>query len=173
MTRLLTLLALLALAASSVEAQDRRLDTKFSAETRTALQAILDSARGTGIPTEPIVQLALQGASRGNIPPMRIVTAARGLAERMRVARTALGATATESELVAGASALFSGVEPATLEEIRRNRAQGEAAVPLIVLTDIIERGVARDTAAQVIISLGDARLSDAEYQSLRHSILQ
>lgn len=173
MTRLLTLFAALVLAASAAGAQDPRLETKFSGETRIALQAILDSARAAGIPTEPIMQVALMGASKGNIPPARIVAASRGLAERMRIARTALGSAATEAELVAGASALRSGVEPATLEQIRKNLAQGEAAMPLIVLTDIIERGVARDTAAQVIISLGNARLSDAEYQSLRHSILE
>ena len=172
MTRTTFFVGALALAlATPALAQESRIDGRFPAQTRTTLLGIIDSARASGIPTEPLVQRALEGASR-SIDPARIVVAVRGLADRMRVARQALGASATEAEIVAGASALFVGSDAATLQRIRRSRPEGEVAMPLIVLTDIIERGVARDTAERVIISLGDARSTDADFQSLRQSIL-
>lgn len=161
----------LAVAAAPAFAQEPRIEARFTGDTRTTLLGLIDSARAAGIPTEPLVQSALLGASR-EVPPPRIIAAIRGLADRMRIARSALGASASEAEIVSGASALQAGVEAAALQRIRRARPDGEVALPLIVLTDIIERGVARDTAERVIISLGDARTSDAEFQALRQSIL-
>lgn len=173
MTRHALCIAALVLAAVAAPAiaQEPRIEARFTGDTRTTLLGLIDSARAAGIPTEPLVQSALLGASR-EVPPPRILAAIRGLADRMRIARSALGASASEAEIVSGASALQAGVEAAALQRIRRARPDGEVALPLIVLTDIIERGVARDTAERVIISLGDARTSDAEFQALRQSIL-
>ena len=159
------------LLAAPAIAQEPRIDARFTGETRSTLVGIIDSARAAGVPSEPLVQSAMLGATR-NIAPPRIIAAVRGLADRMRIARQALGASATEAEIVSGASALQAGVDPATLQRIRRARPEGEVALPLIVLTDIIERGVAKDTAERVIVSLGDARSTDADFQSLRQSIL-
>ena len=165
------LAAIATLAATPLLAQEPRIEARFTGEARSTLLGIIDSARAAGVPTEPLVQSALLGATREAAPP-RIIAAVRGLAGRMRVSRDALGAAATEAEIVSGASALQAGVDAEALRRIRRARPDGEVALPLIVLTDIIERGVARDTAERVIVSLGSARSTDAEYQALRQSII-
>jgi hypothetical protein len=167
------LAAMIALAAPLAEAgaQDPRLDERFAPETRAALQALIDSARASGLPTEPLVQRALEGASR-RVPPPRVLAAVRSLAGRLEGAREVLGPRATEAEIVAGASALYVGIEPAAIERIRRGRSGAGVALPLIVLVDIVERGVPRDTATTVIVSLSDPRVPDTDYQALRQSIL-
>ena len=152
-------------------APDPRIAARFTGEHRARLEAILDSARAADIPAEPLVQRALEGASR-RLPPARIVTAVAGLAERLRLARRALGAPASEADLLAAASALHAGIEPATLERLARSRGSAGVALPLIVLVDIVERGVPQDTAERVILSLSDPRVADADFQALRQSIL-
>jgi hypothetical protein len=151
---------------------DPRIAARFSGEHRQRLQAILDSARAGDIPTEPLVQRALEGASR-RLPPERVVAAVSGLAGRLRTARAALGAGAGEADLLAAASALHAGIEPAMLERFARSRGGAGVALPLIVLVDIVERGVPQDTAQRVILSLSDPRVADADFQALRQSILQ
>jgi hypothetical protein len=171
---------LLALAAPGLRAgaqetappSDSRIAARFTGEHRARLEAILDSARAADIPTEPLVQRALEGASR-RLPPERVVTAVSGLAGRLRTARGALGARAGEADLLAAASALHAGIEPAMLQRFARSRGDAGVALPLIVLVDIVERGVPQDTAERVILSLADPRVADADFQALRQSILQ
>jgi len=169
-----TLLLLLASLAHPVAAQDGRADPRLEARldgtTRAAVAAIVDSARAGGLPTEPLVQKALEGASR-QAEPARIAQAVRSLAERLGRARDALGARSSEAELVAGAGALYLGVTPATLRRLRAEQRGGTVALPLVVLSDIMERGVPRDTAASVIIALAGARVPDGAYATLRESV--
>jgi hypothetical protein len=167
MSNLIMMLAALA----ALQGTEPRFEGRFTGETRAALEAIVQSARDAGLPTEPLVQRALEGASR-RAEPARIVAVVRSLGERLRNARSALGPNASEGELVAGASALYVGVEAGALERMRRARAGGSVAVPLVLLVDIIERGVPRDTAAALITSLSDPRVRDADYMTLRQSIV-
>lgn len=171
------LLLVLAGPTSAADAQetaqrDPRITARFTGAHRDRLQAVLDSARAADIPTEPLVQRALEGASR-RLPPERVVAAVSGLAGRLRAARTALGTGATEADLLAAASALHAGIEPAMLERFARSRGAAGVALPLIVLVDIVERGVPQDTAERVILSLSDPRVADTDFQALRQSILQ
>ncbi len=167
MTNFIAVLAMLA----ALQGPEPRFEGRFTGETRATLEAIIDSARAAELPTEPLVQRALEGASR-RVEPTRIIGAVRGLAARLREARGALGSTASEAELVAGASALYVGVDGRTIERMHRVRGSASMAMPLVVLVDIIERGVPRDTAAALITSLSHPRVRDADYQSLRQSIL-
>ena len=169
---LLLLLATPGTRQAGAQGTDPRLEARLDRETSAAVTALLDSARSAGLPTEPLVQKALEGASR-QAEPTRIVRAVRSLADRLRQAREALGARSSETELVAGAGALYLGVDQGTLRRIREEQRDGPVALPLIVLADIIERGVPRDTAASVIVALADARVPEEAYAALRESVAQ
>src|SRR5438132_14190490 len=92
---------------------DPRLE-RLDAATRPAVLALVDSARRALLPAEPLVQRALEGATRrasGDV----IVAAVRRLAVDLGHARDALGSTATPAELTAGAAALRAGAAPSIL----------------------------------------------------------
>ncbi len=153
-------------------AQERSLDERFDPRTRAAILAVVDSARADGLPVDPLINKALEGASRG-AEPERIIWAVRGLARRLKVARDALGTQSTEAELVAGAAALYSGIAPEKLEQLRAADPGASVALPLVVLADIVERGVPQDTAVSVILTLAGARVADDDYTALRVSVAE
>lgn len=146
----------------ALAAQDARLDARLDARTRDAVVALIDSARADGIPTEPLVQKALEGASKHADGP-RILTAVRMLDRELGDARAALGASSSDAEMVAGASALHAGIAPAALSRMRASRAHGSLTVALAVLSDLVARGVPGDTATSVISALTVAGTQDAE----------
>jgi hypothetical protein len=164
MTRTLSLFVFaLALGApADLRAQDARLESRLDARTREAVVAIVDSARGEGIPGEPLIQKALEGASK-HADGARILTAVRMLARELGDARSALGATSTDAEVIAGASALHAGIAPAALSKMRASRTHGSLTVALAVLSDLVARGVPGDTATTVISALTIAGAQDAE----------
>jgi hypothetical protein len=155
-------LALALGAPAALRAQDARLDSRLDARTREAVVTIIDSARGEGIPSEPLVQKALEGASK-HADGARILTAVRMLARELGDARNALGAASTDAEVIAGASALHAGIAPAALSKMRASRARGSLTVALAVLSDLVARGVPGDTATTVISALTVAGAQDAE----------
>jgi hypothetical protein len=149
-------------APAALRAQDARLDARLDAHTRDAVVALIDSAHAEGIPSEPLVQKALEGASKHADGP-RILTAVRMLAGELGEARAALGPSSTDAEVIAGASALHAGIAPAALSRMRASRAHGSLTVALAVLSDLIARGVPGDTATTVISALTGAGAADAE----------
>ncbi len=151
---------------------DTRLEARLPAEARAGVRTVIDSARARGLPVEPLVQKALEGASRGANPQL-IVRAVTSLSERLASARGALGPSSTETELVAAAGALTVGVPNATLRDLRRSQPDRSVALPLVVLADIVQRGVPVDTASSVIMSLSRAGMQEAEFHSLRQAVMQ
>lgn len=156
------LVTALMLAPVALPAQDARLDARLDAHTRDAVVSLIDSARAEGVPSEPLVQKALEGASKHADGP-RILTAVRMLARELGDARAALGPSSTEAEVSAGASALHAGIAPSALARMRASRAHGSLTVALAVLTDLIARGVPGDTATTVISALTGAGAPDAD----------
>lgn len=161
------LFALLALAfvpcaPAVLRAQDARLGARLDARTRDAVVLLIDSARSDGIPSEPLVQKALEGASKHADGP-RILVAVRALAHELGDARAALGASSSDAEVIAGASALHAGIAPVALTRMRASRTHGSLTVALAVLSDLIARGVPGDTATTVISALTDAGTQDVE----------
>jgi hypothetical protein len=169
--RTLFVLALaFALSAPALRAQDARLDARLDARTREAVVAIIDSARGEGIPSEPLVQKALEGASK-HADGARILTAVRRLARELGDARSALGAGSSDAEVIAGASALHAGIAPAALSKMRASRTHGTLTVALAVLSDLVARGVPGDTATTVISALTVAGAQDAELLQFQQGV--
>src|SRR5205814_9377431 len=92
---------------------DPRLE-RLDAEARPLVAGVIDSARAAGLPTEPLVQRALEGATKG-APDTLIVSAVRRLAADLGRARTALGAGAPPPEPQARAAAPRARARPAVL----------------------------------------------------------
>ena len=162
----LATLALLAAGAAltsprSVQAQTRpaaeRLAARLDATTRTQVLAEVEAARSAGLPTEKLVDRALEGASK-RAPGPRIVIGVRRLRAALAEARTALGAGSSPIEVEAGASAIEANVGPRVLAGLRRARPDGSLTVPLAVLTDLVAYGVPVDTAARTVLAVARAR---------------
>lgn len=153
-------------------AQDPRLEARLDPETSAVVSALVDSARAEGLPGEPLVQRALEGAAKG-ADAERILAAVRGLRGRLRDARSALGASSAEAELVAGAAALYVGASPATLETLRSARRDESVTIALVVLADLIQRGVPTAAVSEIMLGLTQAGVTDASLQELRRLVEQ
>jgi len=165
----LTLLVAATLVALQAAAQrpDSRLE-RLDSITRPIVAALVDSARAAALPTEPLVQRALEGATK-RATADRIVAAVRGLALDLGHARHALGPTASPPELTAAAAALRAGAPAATLTELRRVR-RASLIVPLAVLTDLVASGVPVDSAAAAVLSLA-ANARDTDLVEFRRAV--
>jgi hypothetical protein len=149
----------------SARAQDPRLERRLDSTALQSVTGVIDSARRHGLPTEPLVQRALEGAAK-HAPPALIVAAVRRLALDLGTAREALGQASTPAELAAAASALRAGVNPADLTRLRARRAQS-LTVALAALADLVTSGVPADSAAAAVIALAGSVSDDqiAEYR--------
>ena len=139
---------------------------KLDQQSRYAVEMLLDSARLAGLPTNPLESKALEGISKrasGRLIVMRVRETLRTLKE----ARLALGATATQDELTAGAGALRVGITGAELNQLARSRKDKPLTVPLVVLSDLVTRGVPRDTASTTIFQLWQRGAADDDFLGL------
>jgi hypothetical protein len=169
--RRLLLGAALLLATAPLAAQDARLE-RLPPAARTGVTAAIAEARARGLPTEPLVQRALEGAARGG-EAERIVAAVREQAAQLGAAREVIGERASEADLAAAAGALYAGVPAAELARLRAARGDLPLAPPLVTLADFIVRGVPREVASSVVFRLMDARVPDRTYATLRRSVAQ
>lgn len=151
-------------------AQDPRLAGRLDAGTLAAVQGVVDSVQPLGIPSEPLIVKALEGASKNAAGP-RIVAAVRRLSGELAAARGALGAASSTAELVAGAAALRAGAPATALQRVRAVRHDESVAVHLAVLADLIADGVPPDTAAGAVVALARTALRDAELVAFRQSV--
>ena len=152
--RRFTVAAMLASAAiaapSMIEAQDRRLITRLDSGTAAAVTRLADSVRAAGLPSDPLIGVALEGASR-RVSSDRILTAVREYAAALGTARQTLGDSAMSDEIVSAAGVLVAGVAPRVVVEYRAARPAGALTVPFVVLADLIARGIPADTAAAAL----------------------
>jgi hypothetical protein len=147
-----------------------RLDGRFDPRVRAALERVIDSALVAGVPAEPLVDKALEGASKGASPDA-VLRAVRGLASDLAAARQLLGSNSLVGELSAGASALRAGVDPGALRNLRRDRPGQPLVVALGVLTDLIARGVPADGASRSVLALTKAGIVDEQLVAFRREV--
>lgn len=151
---------------------DARL-ARLDPATRVAVVALVDSARRLRLPTEPLVDKALEGEKKG-ADGGRIVTAVRGLSVELREARASLGTGASADEITAGANALHAGFAMRDLARLRTG-AQGAGrarlTLPLTIATDLVARGVPIATASDVMLSLVRAGLRDSEFTLFQRNV--
>ncbi len=168
---LLIMAALLLMGAlpSTAEGQEPRLTTRLPAAARLQVDSILDAARAAGLPVEPLVDRALEGAAKG-APPGLIVTAVARLRQELASARAAFGSSASPSEITAGASALRAGATAKDLAQLRRLRAGQPLTVAASVLADLVSAGVPADTAIGAVFALANGA-DDADYLAFRRTV--
>lgn len=169
MTRLGPAVMVLALVAARVDAQDPRL-ARLDRRVQTEVIRLLDSARSLGIPAEPVVDKALEGAAK-RAPNERIIHVVRTRFDELIAARTALGSGPMDAELIAAADALHAGASAEVITTLRTQRPGVPLTIPLAVLADLIARGVPADTASSAVLALAATRATDAQFASLRADI--
>src|SRR5262245_3808687 len=143
-------------------ALDPRLTARLDPTTAAAVGEIVDAAHERGLPTEPLVARALEGASR-RVPGPRIVESVRNLSAGLLESRERLGPGSTSAELVAGAAALAAGVPADTLSALRVVRGRESAVVPLVVIVDLVTREVPVETASAAVLAATRARAPDLD----------
>jgi hypothetical protein len=148
-------------------AQDHRLTDRLDPATAAAVQRVVDSAAHQGLPTEPLIQKALEGGTLG-APGDRIVYAVGALHGQLGQARAALGNRASEADLTAAAGALRAGLSPAALQRLQSLRGDRPLVVPIAVLTDLVADGVPADEATRSVLDLAREGRPDEEFMALR-----
>ncbi|MEX2284903.1 MAG: hypothetical protein WEE89_20620 [Gemmatimonadota bacterium] len=154
---------------SQANAQEPRLVGRLADAARVQVDGILVTARAAGLPAEPLVDRALQGATMG-APPDRIVAAVNRLLEELRVARQAFGETASAAELTAGAEALRAGASKADLARLKQLRPRHSLTIAAGVLADLVAAGVAADTGIAAVLALA-SNAGDADYIAFRRNV--
>ena len=162
-------LAVAMFAALPLAAQDSRLAGRLDEPVLARVSLVVDSVRSAGLPTEPLVDKALEGASK-RASGDRILAAVRALAGDLGLARAALGGAAGEPELVAGAAAIRAGATRGDLTRLRAER-EGPLTVPLAVLANLMARGVPSDTAASVVQRLAASGAPDDAFTDLQAEV--
>lgn len=160
----------MALTAFSRRADDPRLIGRLDAETRQQVTAIIEVARNEGLPTEPLVDLALEGASK-RAAPSRIVSAVQKWTTHLRDAKRALGPASSLRDIEAGASALRAGVSVKELEKMRAARSGTQLAAAMDVMSYLVNVGVPAETVSPVIVKLVLASATDEQLIALRVAV--
>jgi len=151
--------------ATSVQGRDFDPGSYLDATSRYAIDLLIDSARVAGLPTAPLESKAREGIAK-RVDGRRIVVAVRSVFHSLRDARAALGASGPD-ELEAAASVLRVGVPAAEVARLSHSRHEKQLTVPLVVLADLVTRGVPRDTASQTILQLWQHGAADEDFLGL------
>lgn len=158
---------LLAQAPAAVRA---RLEGRLDDASRAAVERVVDSVHALGLPAEPLVDKALEGASK-SAPREAILRAVRALASDLAVARRQLGPQSQADELTAGAVALRGGIEEGALRRLREERPGQPLVVALGVLTDLVARGVPATDASRAVLGLTRAGIADEQLVAFRRDV--
>ena len=168
----LTALLAVVIVAPSLLAQGADPLAKLDSSNRQLVRALVDSARTEGLPVAPVLSKAQEGVAK-HAPGPAISRAVRTVFLSLREARTTLGANANRDELTAGAAALQAGITPAALTDLRASGHGKSITVPLVVLADLVTRGVPRDMASHTILQLWMGGAGDADLLGLPKAVEQ
>ena len=143
---------------------------RFDTLTANALRLLLDEAAVKGLPTGPLINRALEGAAR-RVSGAKILTVVRAHALALLEAKSVLGDGSTVAELDAGADALKAGIDAKTLGAVRNTRAAGTAVTALVVITDVVRRGVPMSTARDAVTTIARIPRSDDALLGLQSTV--
>jgi hypothetical protein len=150
-------------------AQDPDPLIKLDANSKFAVELILDSARAAQLPTRSLLSRALEGISR-KVDGKRIVEAVHKELGFLRTARVALGGVADE-ELIAAAAVVEAGAKPAQLAVFRARHKERNDLAAFTYWADLIARGVPSEDASSAITKLWQDGADDATFYSLWKSV--
>ena len=151
-------------------AQDKRLLARLDSVTAAGVTRLADSVQAVGLPADPLIGVALEGAGRG-APSDRILAAVRAYAAALGAAREQLGNVAVGDEIVSAAGVIVAGVPAGVLADYRAARPASRLTVPLVVLADLIARGVPADTAATALGAALRSGASDDQLAEFRRRV--
>ena len=132
---------------------------------RNRIEVLFDSAARLGLPAELLHSKTLEGISKG-ATGHRIVEYIRKYFAAMREARATLGPSSTD-ELAAATGALMAGVERGEFAKLRKSRGGRSIAVPLVILSDLVSRGVPTSDASSAMVQLSQRGALDSDIQGL------
>ena len=161
---------LLILSAQRALAQDPRLVQRLGAPAADSVMRLMAAAESEGLPTAPLMAKAQQGAARG-VAPALVLRAVANLSDALRSARVALGPGRGTDELTAGAAALQNGADQSLLRRLARATGTRPVTMTLVVLTDLLARGVPGDTLATMLANAAQRGVSDQELLRMRETI--
>lgn len=150
---------------------DARLVQRLDARTAQVVSGLVTRAQERGLPAEPLVQKALEGASK-DASGEAIAGAVASLLTDLGQARDALGPAPT-AVLVLGAAVLDAGVSTAQLAQLRPQHDAKALGGALAGLAYLLSRGVPADGSLAIVQAMLDARLSDVEFASLQRLVEQ
>ena len=153
-------------------AQDPDPLSRLDPNTRFVVEVIIDSARVAGVPTRPLLLKALQGAAY-HADNRHIIAAVRSVFHAELDVRVALGSALNESEWASAVSALQSGVPLEALAKFRGERSGKPLTRALVVLTDLIQRGVPVSEASSAIMQLWQRGAGDGDFYGLWKNVEQ
>ncbi|HEX6063171.1 MAG TPA: hypothetical protein VFZ04_03070 [Longimicrobiales bacterium] len=154
---------------AAAHAQEARLVGRVPDALRTQLDVLLTDTRAEGLPTEPLVDRALEGVAKRARPEL-ILQAVTRLRDELRISRQALGVGSSAAEVAAGASALRAGATRADLARLRALRPQHPLTIPAGVLADLVAAGVPADTGIAAVLALA-SNADDADYIAFRRNV--
>jgi hypothetical protein len=152
------------------DARNVRLNGRLDVETQAAVIRTLDSAQTRGLPIEPLVDKALEGATKHAAGP-RIEAAVWMLMQRLEVARNALAPNPGPRDIAAGVDALAYGATREALAAMRAIRPNESVAVPLGVLTQLVASGVPVARATRVVADLLRRGAKDEQLIALNNDV--
>lgn len=156
----------------ALTAQDSDPLSRLDPQTRFTVEVIIDSARVAGVPTRPLLLKALEGSAK-HADNRHIIAAVRSQFRSELDVRVALGSTLNESEWSTAVSALQAGVPLEALAKFRGERAGKPFTRALVVLTDLIQRGVPVPEASSAIMQLWQRGAADGDFYGLWKNVEQ
>lgn len=171
--RVLTLVALVLASASAAPAQQPGpvVLPIADAKARQAVEREIARAGAKGLPVQPLVAKAMEGATK-QASGERIQAAVAALAKRLEQARVLLAPSTSAAELSSGADALAAGVPAPMLKQVRAAwPVERSIVMPLDVLTELVARGIPAKHALEQITALMQRGATPAQIASLGSSV--
>jgi hypothetical protein len=176
--RHLRLLLVLTLLAPSADAQRgssepaSQLTANFDGASARTIQQLVDSLASTGVPSQILIDKAVEGARKG-APPERVLSVIRSYAGHIKTAQAVLGSGKRNDVYQAAANALLAGVSVKVLHDLQSLRPAATLVLPLVVVTDLTLRGVPEDSAAAYVTRLLVADARDSDLAELQQNVAQ
>jgi hypothetical protein len=158
------------------DARDR-LAGRVPPSTLIVLDSILQDAAREGLPTEPLIQKALEGGAKG-IDADRIVAAVGASATQLRSAR-ALLASAGESrpgdpsEVTAVAAALSRGVSPQLVGRLTAVLPGEPTGPALHAVADLVGHGFPEDSSVDLMVEAARLGLRGLRFLDVAAAVVQ
>jgi hypothetical protein len=131
----------------------------------------IDETRARGLPADALAARALELSAKGLAPErvVQVIDQQAGYLEAARGALVSAGRTDPQpDEIDAGATALRKGVDGRDLSSLASSAPSARSlAVPLLVMSSLVDRGLPADNALREVLARIQARASDQQLERL------